>query len=220
MASNRTRKSLVRRGPVREPYDRVLIVCEGEKTEPNYLRELRDHYQLSGANIAIVGEGGAAPISVVEEALARFKADPDYDAVFCIFDRDGHESYERALQRIGAAKPLTRRDGKKKIGQARLEAITSVPCFEYWILLHHEYTTAPMPRFVDVECRLKAIPAFAAYAKGARGLFHATRQHLDTALANADRANRAAAAANTDNPTTQMPNLIRYLRELANKKNA
>ena len=27
----------------REPYDKVLIVCEGEKTEPHYLMALRDH---------------------------------------------------------------------------------------------------------------------------------------------------------------------------------
>lgn len=31
---DRSRHSLKRQGPKREPYDRVLIVCEGEKTEP------------------------------------------------------------------------------------------------------------------------------------------------------------------------------------------
>ncbi len=42
---------LKRRGPKKQPYDRVLIVCEGAKTEPTYFRELCDHYQLSTANI-------------------------------------------------------------------------------------------------------------------------------------------------------------------------
>ncbi|MBN1547133.1 MAG: hypothetical protein JW902_10780, partial [Syntrophaceae bacterium] len=35
----------------REPYDVVLIVCEGSKTEPNYLQELRDTLKLSTANV-------------------------------------------------------------------------------------------------------------------------------------------------------------------------
>ena len=30
-------ESYKRRGPVREAYDYVLIVCEGAKSEPNYL---------------------------------------------------------------------------------------------------------------------------------------------------------------------------------------
>jgi hypothetical protein len=33
--------SLRRTAARRDSYDTVLIVCEGEKTEPNYFRELR-----------------------------------------------------------------------------------------------------------------------------------------------------------------------------------
>ena len=33
-----------RKVAIREPYDRVLIVCEGEKTEPSYFMELREYY--------------------------------------------------------------------------------------------------------------------------------------------------------------------------------
>jgi len=34
-------ESYRRLSPQREPYDYVLIVCEGEKTEPNYFYGLR-----------------------------------------------------------------------------------------------------------------------------------------------------------------------------------
>lgn len=34
-------RSLARTKNNREPYDRVLIVCEGQKTEPDYLEGLR-----------------------------------------------------------------------------------------------------------------------------------------------------------------------------------
>jgi hypothetical protein len=39
-------KDLQRRQARRAPYEKVLIVCEGGKTEPNYFTELRDHYEL------------------------------------------------------------------------------------------------------------------------------------------------------------------------------
>ena len=51
MAGRRPRQQLARRGPRREPYDRVLIVCEGECTEPLYFQDLTAHYRLSTANM-------------------------------------------------------------------------------------------------------------------------------------------------------------------------
>ena len=216
MARPKNRGSLQRRKPQREAYDRVLIVCEGAKTEPNYLRELQAHYQLSSANLQITGEGGSAPKSVVDLAINLFEQDPDYDAVFCVFDRDGHATFDEAIQRI-RDKKLIRRAGKHKIGEARFEAIVSVPCFEYWILLHYEDTTAPMHRYADLLHRLHRVRGFEAYDKGARGLFAMTRGQLETALTRAERANESARRAGTDNPSTQMPTLIRYLMQLRRK---
>jgi len=40
----RRTKDIKRRKSVRAPYDKVLIVCEGEKTEPNYFNDLRQHH--------------------------------------------------------------------------------------------------------------------------------------------------------------------------------
>lgn len=217
MAKPKNRELLQRRRPRREPYDRVLIVCEGAQTEPNYLRELVRYYQLSSANVEITGDSGSAPMSVVEYAIQRFEADPDYNSVFCVFDRDQHSRYGGALERI-RTKKLVRRDGRRKLGTARFEAVTSVPCFEYWILLHYRYTTTELARFGDVHHLLRQIPEQAGYAKGAQGLFVATRTRLDDALSNADRANAEAARNNTDNPTTRIPVLIRYLMDLARKK--
>lgn len=217
MARPKNRGSLRRRAPRREPYDRVLIVCEGSKTEPNYLRELIAAYQLSSTNVEITGEGGSAPKSVVELAIDLFEREPDYDRVYCVFDRDGHVSYGEAVQRVHDKK-LVRRSGKHKLGLAHFEAITSVPCFEYWILLHFEHTTAPMARFVDVLPRLHAVPVLREYAKGIPDLFAMVQPRMTDALGRADRANQAAHLADTDNPTTRMPALIRYLLDLAEKK--
>ena len=60
--------SLRRARAKRYPYDTVLIVCEGEKTEPYYFKELRDDLQLNTANIEITGDtGGSSPGNVRSE---------------------------------------------------------------------------------------------------------------------------------------------------------
>jgi len=110
-----------------------LLVCEGGKTEPAYFEALRDELRLSALVVEIVGrECDSAPISVVDTALdlrrtARRDGLP-YDAIWCVFDLDQHESFTRAVD---------------KARRAGLELAVSVPCFEYWLLLHFRFTTRP-----------------------------------------------------------------------------
>src|SRR3954452_4619238 len=62
----RTARDLARRTPSRRSKDRILIVCEGGKTEPNYLRELKGSLGLTNADVEICGdECGSDPASVV-----------------------------------------------------------------------------------------------------------------------------------------------------------
>lgn len=46
----RQRKQLERKLNRRASYDRILIVSEGSKTEPNYFREIRAAHRLQTAN--------------------------------------------------------------------------------------------------------------------------------------------------------------------------
>jgi hypothetical protein len=77
----------------------VLIVCEGEKTEPNYLTGLRDELQLSSANIKVLGIG-ADPLTIVNYAIEEYNRYKDYDQVYCVFDKDQHATYQAALNKI------------------------------------------------------------------------------------------------------------------------
>ncbi len=116
-------------------YDRVLIVCEGQKTEPNYFMGLRRALGLNPANVVIDDrKNGLDPKKLVEYALELYKKDSDFNDVFCVFDKDKHTTYAAALDKIKATrmKPGT-----------KLHPITSIPCFEVWILLHFDYSTAP-----------------------------------------------------------------------------
>ena len=64
---------LARQQAKRESYDKVLIVCEGTKTEPNYLNEIKDELKLSTANISIAPSPGSDPVSVVVHAESLVK---------------------------------------------------------------------------------------------------------------------------------------------------
>jgi hypothetical protein len=129
----RDRGSFRRTAGQKPPRSITLIVCEGE-TEQEYFEAARLKYGLTTAEIVLAeNTKGAAPISVVACAEEKCAERGGYDQIYCVFDRDGHESFDRARARIATLagrknKPLPVRDA------------ISIPCFEFWVLLHHERT--------------------------------------------------------------------------------
>ncbi|MDR0701023.1 MAG: RloB family protein, partial [Azoarcus sp.] len=115
-------RQLERKQGCRAPYDRILIVCEGSKTEPNYFREIRITHRLPTANIIVLpSKLGTAPRQVVECAKEIFESGSQgkirlgktisprsFEQVFAVFDRDDHESYFDALDMAASL------DGKLK----------------------------------------------------------------------------------------------------------
>jgi hypothetical protein len=61
-----------------------LIVCEGVKTEPRYLTDLRVDYRLASTNVKVApSSDGTDPVSIVrftEHLLAR----EGFDRAYCV----------------------------------------------------------------------------------------------------------------------------------------
>jgi hypothetical protein len=57
----------------RDPYAKVLIVCESEKTEPHYFHDLKNCYGLNSANVEIAGNTGSAPSNLYDYARQRYR---------------------------------------------------------------------------------------------------------------------------------------------------
>jgi hypothetical protein len=120
-----------RRAPFRESKYRILVVCEGEKTEPLYFRGLRHHVRNPRLHVEPVGPAGV-PRSVVEAAIrlrnearetARRERDDNHlwDEVWAVFDVDDHPHLSEA----------------RDLARANSVALAiSNPCFELWALLH------------------------------------------------------------------------------------
>jgi len=201
---------LRRRAAKRESYDRVLIVCEGEKTEPNYFCELRAHYALSTANVDVVPADGSSPITVVRSAIRRQKQErkqgEKFDRVYCIFDKDEHGNYY---------------DACRIANNNRLTIASSIPCFEYWLLLHCEYTRAPFSpsgsRTVAEQVLAKLKTHLPDYEKSSSGLFARLLDNLETAKTRAARGLQDAERTGEDNPSTHVHELVEYLQTLKEK---
>ena len=135
--------------PSRDESDRVLIVTEGTKTEPDYFNRLKTELGLTTAEVKITGKGGSAPIRVVETAEQILKKDDEFDQIYLVFDRDTHSTYDVAIKRV--SKLANQRQFRKKT----VCAITSVPCFEVWFILHVSDSCKPY----EVAATSKASPA-------------------------------------------------------------
>lgn len=212
----RKRKSFERAIEWRKSNELVLIVCEGEKTEPNYLRGLQRALRINDATINILDtDRGTDPVSVLNAAVAEFEKDTSfYDRVYCVFDRDGHANYAAGLK-LAQDHELA----KRKV----LFVAHSVPCFEIWLLLHFKYTTQAYVKAgkkSPCDCLvsdLKQAGLLPNYEKNHKGIYELVGAKTDVAIRNAKMLDKYNRGAGSDNPSTKMHDLVTYLMSIAPK---
>lgn len=198
-----------RRQARRHPYDRVLIVCEGA-TELLYFEGLKRVYELHTVDIT-TNPKASDPLNIVKYAEKLYKqAEKDnnpFDRVYCVFDKDTHANYDYTLQYLNNLNANNKTKNK-------FFAINSVPCFEYWLILHFSPTTAPFTAS-NVIKKLKD-DYFPEYSKTNPNIFNHDRLKgkLNIAITNAKSANINAQNNQTDNPSTKVVELVEYLINL------
>jgi len=213
-------RELKRRPAFRDVPDRVLIVTEGSRTEPAYFRMLIAELGLTSAKVTIVGDGGSAPISVAEEAIKRIEQDDDFEQVYCVFDRDRHVSYSRALDVVRGI------GNRKAFRRKRIMAITSVPCFELWYLIHvsdsrKPYEDAGSPADALIS-DLKKNEIFNGYEKkDCSSFFEKIANSREYASKRAEiflmQAKNEGAEEFHENPSTRVHIIVQALEEIAKK---
>ena len=213
----RQKWQLERKIKCRASYDRILIVSEGSKTEPNYFKEIRKEFRLPTANVQVhPSDFGTDPLNVVKYARELFKKGDRrkgiqpraFEKVFAVFDRDDHLNYFDAL---GLADSLNGRLKNNIKQPIEFHAIVSIPCFELWLLLHYEDIQAPIHRD-EVLSRLKRqIPR---YEKGAENTFAITRDLLSIASLRASTLAARSNAYDGLEPFTAVAELVHLLVNL------
>ncbi len=212
-------KDLRRKRNRREPYDKILIVCEGSKTECIYFDLFRDHLKLATANVVIDPNSNSSPISVVAYAieLAKDSKDDPYDKVFCVIDRDEHQDFNEAIALIRKNHKISIPKIKNK---TKIYGIVSDPCFEFWILLHFTFTTrrfgggesSPCQDLINNELK-KYIPH---YSKSNKEIFQdlITNGNYKGAMESALRVYEHSKRSSSESPQTNVFVLIECLEKL------
>lgn len=129
---HKKKRRLVRKLASRSAKKRVLIVCEGEKTEPNYFKSFR----ITSAEVRVIGKGynTKSLIKSTKELVNKAKLEKlPFDQVWCVFDRDSFskESFNTAI---------------KMATSSGFKVAYSNEAFELWYVLHFQYLTAGIDR--------------------------------------------------------------------------
>lgn len=179
--------------------------------------------ELDSANIEIDGSSGSSPISVVKHAYRLYQQElssgDSYNSIFCVFDRDSHESFNEAVARVDEInKELV---AKGLDDQTKFKAIISIPSFEYWLLIHYLPTTKPYAQTptksvgdLVVDDLKQYLPN---YQKTQKGLFILSLEEgtLEGALANSKRIYESEKRSlGSVNSRTNVHELILYLQQL------
>ncbi len=138
------RKKLTRKSKlIREYKNSILIICEGEKTEPNYLKS----FPVSGVQVEVIGKGKNT-LSLVKDAIYEWKKNAKegkfYEKLWCVFDRDDfpQQDYNQAFETIIDEERNLNKKFKKKAGrEISIRIAYSNEAFELWYLLHFDYHT-------------------------------------------------------------------------------
>lgn len=204
-----------RQAPFRRPRDRVLIACEGSKTEPQYFDCLVSKNPSVRVAIQVHGEEcGSDPVSVVEHGYSIAKQEGHhtkggYRHVYCVVDGDN-------VQRVRSADEKARGYANRRQKPFEtFQLVRSVPCFELWYILHFGYHSAPIlgtqGRSAGAEaCRiLRGIPDMCSYKKLlSEEQLAAVLARTEAAIGYSKRLIGEVKSSRMENPFTEVHHLV------------
>ena len=187
-----------RGGPKRKLRPNVIVVTEGKRTEPEYIRAFLSIHRA--ANVHVEGTG-FDPQRVVEEAIerkGRFGRGAEVH-VWAVFDRDEHLRFKQALERARAYD---------------IRVAVSNPCFEIWAVYHYRDHAAPIDRH---ECQRLLGQLCDGYRADRSKLFNdpdVIRTNHDVAVQRGKQSllNREKEGVPQGNPSTSMHVLMESIR--------
>ena len=220
--------------------DRFLVLLEGTQTERRYLDDLCGKLRFTAENV-VIETPDSDPLHLVEIAierrhqrqkLANQQTAVAYDQVWVVCDRE--RQHHHRFPRLREAFVLAHVNG--------IHIALSIPCFEYWLLLHHCQHTGILADCPAIEALLTAeqiAAGLADYDKANYPLnFYVVPERVDAACKRARKMRKHHVAADpTDpprywtreyverfagvnqpdgNPCTDMDELIRQFNRAAN----
>ena len=201
MARSLRSVDLVRSSKRKRHIRKILIVCEGEKTEPLYFKKFPEKPDVF--DVLDVKGVGNNTIFVVNKAIElRDKAEKigePYIETWAVFDKDDfpQTNFEQAI---------------KFAVENRIKCAYSIECFELWYLLHFNYYNAGMHRnnyFEKLSQLLKA-----PYTKNKEDMYELLKNKTNIAIKNARKLyiQQCTQPLSKQNPITLVFKLVEKLK--------
>ena len=178
---------------------RILIVCEGKKTEPNYFKS----FPVTSAEVRVLGEGRSTKslVSYAKELFNQAKLEKiPYDQVWCVFDHDPgvftKEQFNTAIQMANSYD---------------FKVAYSHEAFELWYVLHFEYLNSAINRDQYIKKLTEHIKK--PYKKNSVEMYDILLNKQDIAIKHAKKllAIHAGLTPADSNPSTTVYQLVEEL---------
>lgn len=191
--SKRSKNSFQRTIDRKEIHQKILILCEGTKTEPQYFKQFKvPRLKVKGTR--------KNTVSLVEYAIKYRKdhEEENYDQVWCVFDKDDFPvaDFEKAIR-------LARKN--------KMRVAYSNQAFELWYILHFEYLNTSMDR----KSYIKKLNDYleTEYKKNDDRMYHRLRCKSDIAIKNAERLMKEYHPSHpgSNDPSTTVYELVKVL---------
>lgn len=190
-----------RRLGIKKELNRVIIACEGTKTEVCYFEaffhDLIQNKNISKSSFVIARHSHTDPIGVLKDLQAELKKDSEFEHQWIVIDRDEHESFADTLYQSKAI---------------HVNVAYSNPCFELWYLLHFEDFNNSIHRH-DLPTRLNK---YMLYSKSSTTIYQETLAFQEIAIERAKKliithSKERELNPIIDNPSTTVYQLVEIL---------
>ncbi len=195
-----------------------LIVCEDEKTEPDYFKGFKEYFPSQSLFLVAVGTG-LSPLGIVTKAIElraakSFEFGKDIDHVWAVFDVDDHDAGGKVTANFKEAETVAKAD--------HINLAISNEVFELWLLLHFDkidHTVAyPRASIYDMlNDAAKKHNADFKYVHGETDILSLTKQYGDENLAIESALELISYHKDRDvlasNPITNVVSLVKELKE-------
>lgn len=197
-----------------------LIICEDEKTEPEYFEKFRKHFPAQSLFLIAIGTG-LSPLGIVNKAIdlrtkKSLEFDKDIDHVWAVFDVDDHNAGGKVTENFKNAEKIAKNEN--------ISLAISNEVFELWLLLHFTMVSpdVSLPRadiYQLINDTVKAHDADFEYVHGDTLILKQLELYGDEILAK-ERALELIDYHGTthildSNPVTHVVALVNELREWA-----
>jgi len=193
--NNRSKSFKSRKVDQFSPRKTILVVCQGEQTEPNYFKKFGSEWLT--VRIETVGKD----VNAVIDRAKKIKK--DFDEIWVVFDKDdfSDSTFDNAIQSAKSSK---------------IKVAYSNECFEVWYILHFEFLNTEIPR-KEYYTKLEKI-LNCKYAKNNNFMYERLKDRMGIAIANAKRLidlYGTSSHPSKDNPSTTVHLLVQELIEQA-----